>query len=176
MSDSKQELLRKLKALADGGVGGEKENARRILQRLLDKYDVSATDLDDDILEEHTFKACGTRERTLLIQVCYKVTNGGRRIYYRTKGAGSRSEILCDCTKAEAIQISVEFDFFRELWKDEEDMFFRAFIQKHRIFSDEPGDGEELDPDELERMVGMMRTMQDKSPQLRLESWSSCSI
>ena len=30
MSDSKQELLRKLKALADGGVGGEKENARRI--------------------------------------------------------------------------------------------------------------------------------------------------
>lgn len=170
MGNSNIDLLRKLKALTEGGVGGEKENARRILQRLLDKYNVSEAELGDYLIEKHTFKACGRRERTLLNQVCFKVTNGDRRIYYYTKGSGSRSEICCDCTKAEAIQISVEFDFFRELWKDEEDMFFRAFIQKHRIFSDKPGDGEELDPDELERIIGMMRVMQDKSPQLRLEA------
>lgn len=169
MSDSKQELLRKLKALADGGVGGEKENAQRILRRLLDKYDISEAELDDEALTEYTFRACGARERTLLIQVCFKVTNGARQVYSYKRGAGSRSEICCRCTKAEGIQIGFEFDFFRELWRDEEDMFFRSFIQKHRIFDDKPGEGKELEPDELARMMGMMRAMQDRTPQLLIE-------
>ncbi len=169
MSDSKQELLRKLKALADSGVGGEKENARRILLRLLDKYDIAEANLDDEALTEHTFKACGARERTLLIQVCFKVTNGNRHVYSYKRGVGSRSEICCSCTRAEGIQISFEFDFYRELWRNEEDMFFRAFIQKHQIFDNKPGEGVELEPGELARMVGMMRAMQDKTPQLLIE-------
>ncbi|MDO4989336.1 MAG: hypothetical protein Q4E45_02410 [Eubacteriales bacterium] len=169
MNDKNQELLRKLKALADRGVGGEKENARRILQELLDKYNIAEADLDDDILEEHTFRACGARERTLLIQTCFRVTNGDRQVYSYQNGKGSRSEICCNCTKAEAVRIGFEFDFFRELWKDEEKMFFLAFIQKHRIFSDKPGEGMELDPGELARMVRMMGVMQDKNPLLRLE-------
>ena len=176
MNDKNQELLRKLKALADRGVGGEKENARRILQELLDKYNIAEADLDDDILEEHIFKACGARERTLLIQTCFKVTNGDRQVYSYKKGKGSRSEICCSCTKAEAVRIGFEFDFFRELWKDEEDLFFRSFIQKHRIFDNKPGEGKELEPGELARMMGMMAAMQDKSPLLQIEGGTSCAI
>lgn len=167
----KEELLIKLKALAERGEDGERENARRILQRLLEKYNIAEADLEEDALSEHSFRASGARARDLLVQVCFKVTNGDRRIYHYSKGKGARNTVYCMCTKAEAIQIAFEHDFYLELWKEEEDLFFRSFIQKHKIFDDKPGPGEgkTLTPGELLRMKLMMSTMQDKTPTIMIE-------
>lgn len=171
MSDRNQELLRKLKALADRGVDGEQEQARRILNRLLKKYGVAETDLLDEAQREHTFKYFGPRERSLLVQVCYKITNGDRGIYAYRHGKGSKTELCCHCTKAEAIQIGVEFDFYKELWKEEEALFFRAFVYKHRIFSNRPsGEEDKIGAEELLRIQLMMQGLQDKEPRLMLES------
>lgn len=38
MSEKKKELLKKLQALAERGVGGEKETAERKLRQLMEKY------------------------------------------------------------------------------------------------------------------------------------------
>lgn len=40
MDDKKKQLLNKLKALAERGVGGEKETAQRKLQELMEKYEI----------------------------------------------------------------------------------------------------------------------------------------
>lgn len=164
MSESHQELLRKIKALADSGTGGEKENARRILQRLLDKYGILEDELESDTLSAQPFSYSNPTERTLLIQVCYKVTNGTREVYTYKKGPGSQSQVFCNCTKAEGLRISFEYEFYRLLWKDEEEMMFRAFVQKHRIFSDGPAEDKPLPPEELKRLLSMMSTLQDKTP------------
>ena len=41
-------MLNKLKALAERGVGGEKETAQRKLQELMEKYEIDENDLSDD--------------------------------------------------------------------------------------------------------------------------------
>lgn len=45
--DKKRELLQKLKALADRGVGGEKVNAQRKLDEYMRKHGYTLEDLDE---------------------------------------------------------------------------------------------------------------------------------
>ena len=44
----KEELLKKIKKLSLEGVEGEKEAAEIMLKKLLDKFDISETSLDED--------------------------------------------------------------------------------------------------------------------------------
>ena len=171
MADQKNDLLRKLRALAERGEPGERENARAILAGLMEKYGVEEGDLQDDALDEHRFVSHNTRERSLLVQVIYKVTDGARHVYSYRKGQGSKNTICCKCTKAEAVQIGIEFDFYRELWQQELDLFYKAFIYKHEIFSSQHTNGEspKLSDEEIARIALMMHTMSDRSPRPALE-------
>ena len=171
MADQKSELLRKLKALAERGEPGERENARAILAGLMAKYGVDGADLEDAATQEHRFVSHNSREKSLLVQVIYKVTDGARDAYSYRKGEGSRNTICCKCTKAEAVQIAVEFDFYRELWQQELDLFYKAFIYKHEIFSSQPADSQDqkLSDEEIARIALMMSTMLNRSPRPALE-------
>lgn len=60
------ELLKKLKALADNGVGGERENAQAMLDKLLAKYDISAETLSDDEVSKPTETAATTTARRMI--------------------------------------------------------------------------------------------------------------
>ena len=44
----KAALLKKIRALAERGVGGEADNAEEILRRLMEKYGVSEDELDEE--------------------------------------------------------------------------------------------------------------------------------
>ncbi|MBQ3317950.1 MAG: hypothetical protein IJG69_08445 [Spirochaetales bacterium] len=46
---AKEELLMKLKALAERGESGERENAERMLASLMDKYGITEEQLDAEI-------------------------------------------------------------------------------------------------------------------------------
>lgn len=61
------ELLKKLKALADNGVGGERENAQAMLDKLLAKYDISAEALSDDEVSDHGFTYHSDFERSFFL-------------------------------------------------------------------------------------------------------------
>lgn len=74
MSD-KTELLRKLKKLADEGIGGEKVNAEKKLNKLMSKYGISETELLEDKIETMEFIYHGVEQKRLLIQIIYKVAN-----------------------------------------------------------------------------------------------------
>lgn len=54
--DKKKELLKKLQALAERGVGGEKETAERKLRQLMEKYGIDEMEFAEDKLEEFEFK------------------------------------------------------------------------------------------------------------------------
>lgn len=55
MDEKKKELLRKLQALAQRGVGGEKEGAQKKLEELMEKYGVEEADLTDEVEEDNDF-------------------------------------------------------------------------------------------------------------------------
>lgn len=50
------ELLKKIKALAERGYGGEKENAEKLLKKLMKEYNIKEEDLDEDVIKDFPFK------------------------------------------------------------------------------------------------------------------------
>jgi hypothetical protein len=175
VDQKKLELIKKLRALAERGVGGEKEGAQKKLDQLMKKYDIQEMDLSDELEENHDFRYRNEYEKILLRQLFYKIVPDYKQKAYVYKyGRGSRTTMGVSCTKAQALQIQIEYDFYRDLWKEEVDFFMDAFIQKHRIFA-EPTEGggtdeSKMSKEDLFRMMAMMGVMQDKSVKPLLES------
>lgn len=72
----KTALLKKIRALAEHGVGGEAENAEKLLARMMKKYGISEEELDEETRVRHDFTYHGGEEKKILKQVVYKVTGG----------------------------------------------------------------------------------------------------
>lgn len=79
------------------------------------------------------------------------------------------------CTKVQAIQIGIEYEFYCETWKEEHDFFFKCFVQKHKIFPTKeemiirPQDDVEMSDEDAMRMQMAMSAMKDKSMTQRIE-------
>ena len=72
----KTALLKKIRALGEHGVGGEAENAEKLLARMMKKYGISEAELDEETRVRHDFTYHGGEEKKILRQVVYKVTGG----------------------------------------------------------------------------------------------------
>ena len=172
---NRQELLKKLKALAEQGVGGEKLNAQKKLDALMKKYGISEEELSDDMPIECEFTFSGEREKGLLSQIIYKVTNQSGTTYrfrYTDSNRLCRTKLGCRATKAQKIEIDFLFDFYKKLYVKEEIMFYKAFVQKHKLFG-ELKDGEaprEIDFEELGRICALMNGMSEEQPLKQIEA------
>lgn len=179
MIDKKKELLKKLQVLAERGVGGEKETAERKLRQLMEKYGIDEMEFAEDKLEEFEFKYKNAQEEQLIRQLLYKMFGAEWRSksYTYRFGKGSKSIRGVECTRAEGIQLQIEYEFYKDLWQQEMKLFYNAFIQKHQIFSPRPedtkGNDKPLTPEqraEIFRMSQMMDAMQNKTIQPLLEA------
>lgn len=162
----KAALLKKIRALAERGVGGEADNAEEILRRLMEKYGVSEDELDEEERRRHDFEYHGKEQEKLLRQVVYKVTGGyAYNLVYRASGRKVKTRLGADCTAAEKVEIEFLFDFYTRLWERERDAFLSAFIQKHRIFTIRDDiEPQEVSREELLKMQALMSGMSDESP------------
>ena len=160
----KAALLKKIRALAERGVGGEADNAEEILRRPMEKYGVSEDELDEEERRRHDFEYHGKEQEKLLRQVVYKVTGGyAYNLVYRASGRKVKTRLGADCTAAEKVEIEFLFDFYTRLW--ERDAFLSAFIQKHRIFTIRDDiEPQEVSREELLKMQALMLGMSDESP------------
>ncbi len=139
MTNKEKELILKIKALADKGIEGEKENAQKILNSLLKKYNITVESLETE--ELHWCKFDVTKvERRLLDQIAYSVTadfdlsivNG---ITY------------LELTKAQEVEVRFKFSFYNNLYKKELELFYHAFIHKNDIYNKDPKNT--VDPNEF---------------------------
>lgn len=162
----KAALLKKIRALAERGVGGEADNAEEILRRLMEKYGVSEDELDEEERRRHDFEYHGKEQEKLLRQVVYKVTGGyAYNLVYRASGRKVKTRLGADCTAAEKVEIEFLFDFYTRLWERERAAFLSAFIQKHRIFAIRDDiEPQEVSREELLKMQALMLGMSDESP------------
>lgn len=134
MDDKTRARIKKLQALAERGVGGEKTTAEKMLQNMLKKNGIkSLEELETENYEYTQFSYHGKYEKKLLIQCMYKVMGADSGITtYRTKG--TRQKLGIYCTKAQKIEIELEFEFYRNVFYEELDTFISAFIQAQDIF------------------------------------------
>ena len=157
----KPELLQKIKALSEVGVGGEKDNALVLLNKLMSS--TAGADLPIEEPEEHRFHYHNHWEKRLLLQIMSKIATD-RQKYRYLSGPGSKSTVCCVCTETEKLQIEFEYAFYSRLWAEELETFFHAFVQKHRLFAPTPVHTNKLAPEELERIGILMAGLQDRAP------------
>lgn len=145
MDDKTRVRIKKLQALAERGVGGEKTTAEKMLQKMLKKNGIkSLEELETDSYEYTLFSYHGKHEIKLLRQCMYKVMGvDSDRTTYRTKE--TRQKIGIYCTKAQKIEIELEFEFYRNVFYEDLSTFMDAFIQAQIIF---PPDAPKGDIDE----------------------------
>lgn len=134
MDEKTVERIKKLQALAERGVGGEKTTATKMLQKMLEKNGIkSLEELATEEVEYFLFSYSGKHEIMLLKQCMYKVIGAAAgRHYYRTKY--TRQKLGTYCTKAQKIEIELEFEFYRNIFYEELSDYMIAFIQAQEIY------------------------------------------
>lgn len=142
MSEKLIELAKKLRELAQRGIGGEKTNAERLLAKIMSEHGISLESLESVKRYREQFR-CKVEHRFLLAQVAYMILGSGAEIYKDRRGP---SYMQAECTPAEKLEIEAVFDFYKRAYEADLKIFRKAFMQKNQIF---PSDGEIVDIDSL---------------------------
>lgn len=152
------ELAKKIKALADKGIGGEKTTAEKMLNDLLKKHNLTIEEIEGEILQEFYFMINDKHLWTLLYQIikgvnvnikCYGEIPKDKIKEFQLKG-----NYLVDCTVSEYVEIEAKYDFFSRLYKSELDTFLMAFIEANNLGVDNPArECKELTREEYEELL-----------------------
>ena len=128
--------IKKLQALAERGVGGERETAKKKLENLLEKNGVTLEMLGKEKVSYYLFGYKGLHKRKLLQQCMYKVLGAKDDIkVYKSKGY--RQKIGIYCTPAQKLEIDLEYEFYESVFDYELDAFVNAFIDKQNIYPED---------------------------------------
>lgn len=166
----RDELLRKVKALADRGEGGEKQNAEALLAKLMKKYGVSEAELRDDVVDEYEFRWSAPFEDKLLRQVAFMIV--GRGLVTKRYTHSRAKIIIVPCTAAQRIEIQAAFDFYRWHLKKGLSSYFDAFVQTERLFPAEPLEDlvEAEPPENLEEILRLMKGIDRHDRLIQIEN------
>lgn len=133
----KLELLQKIKALAEKGQGGEKINAQKILAQLMEKYNISETELSDEVLKEFDIQTYNKWEQRLLYQVAYSVYGNIDESKVILRYTYKKGKFCIRCTSSEFLEIEAKFNFYRYHFKKQQEIFYNAFLCSNDIYPPE---------------------------------------
>lgn len=153
-------LLKKLHALAEQGVGGEKDSAMRKLEHLMKKYNVSFDELDDNEARWTEVFVSGDQLQ-FSHQVHAHVTglSSFRADAKHLRKNRKRISIEYKFTKAQYLEYKAKFDFYWAKYQEDLQLFYSAFIQKNGLFREINPD-EEIKPLSEQDKVQLMKLMQ----------------
>lgn len=174
------EKAKKLLALSEQGIDGEKITAEKFLINFLAKHGLTMADICDEVISMHPITIKATKEHdSLFDQIVYSLERDSLIDIYTFRG--SKSKRVVKCSTSEFIEIELKYTIYakafdKELEKIKGDAL-AAFIHKNAIFktdSDDEKAGEE-EPltkearDRIERIVALMGTMGHTSVHLGIE-------
>lgn len=171
--ESLKDKLKKLKALAERGCGGEAENAQRLLERLCAANGIDLGQLNDEEKKSlYTFNiGCNSVFKTLFAQCYCKVTNS-LRMSYRQE---TRSKISLELTQVDYAELKGLFEWHKANFEKElealRDAALIAYCQKHCLFPDKTNDRPltEADLERLRKAMKMEGLLNDKTYQHLIE-------
>lgn len=139
MDDKTKELVRRLKALAERGIDGEKVTAEKFLKSLMKKFGFSEQDLVSEEVTPHTF-IINKHQMKLFIQIVCKITdtNGVRigKVRYAKSGRLVKDSIAINLTAVQAVEIQLQYEFYWKLFCEELDVFTLAFFTQNELYSE----------------------------------------
>lgn len=127
----KIQSLKKVLALAEAGIDGEREAAQRLLHKLLTKYDLTLDDLEEEKPIRFEFPYIQRKYEFLFCQIARMVVGAEAKLmkYRRTP-----STHLVDCSMTQRIDILRFYDFYVKLYEREFAQFNEAFIHANKLF------------------------------------------
>ena len=168
-------LLTKLKNieavyLDSASTPGEKQAAKSMLDRLMEKYGVTFEEIRETVKEPlniHVFSYSNPYEKKLMFQVLFKVTSTSSLSFwssspYSRSNKNSKNSIWIEITETQNSRAVNLYEFYRkELHKELENMT-TAFIAKNRINgpASESPSGESLSVEEMEEIKKIVKLSQ----------------
>lgn len=149
-----QAKLRKLMALAERGEGGEKDNAQRMLEKLLARHSLTIDDLNDERREIRWFPILNVYDRKLAAQIMSKVCDTCAPSLYTSKRRPKKVGV--EVTPAEAIEFELHYDILRNALVAHFSEAFSAFVQANRLFPATPSGSREMELSESDMRVAVM--------------------
>lgn len=150
--DKKIEILKKLKALADRGIGGEKENAELLLKKYMKKYNISEKEINKDEEKKVYINLKNEIELKLASQILYAFFKSAP--LYKQNGRGNRTKYCTILTTSQEIEFRYIYSVYLESFKKQELIFYRAFINKNNIFPKEANTGiDKISQEEREEII-----------------------
>lgn len=124
------DLAKKLKALSEKGVGGEKINAEKMLNDLMKKHNLTIEDIEGENKFDYFLKL--KKEEEKLFNQIVKRVNTEIPLYGEfpakdIKAFKLKGNFLIKCTASEYVEIESMFIVYNRLYKDELNIFYRAF-------------------------------------------------
>lgn len=159
--ESIKNKLKKLLALAERGVQGEAENARRLLEKLCKEYGVSIEELlDENQVKYYRFDIGRNAINKDLFTQCFCKVAQKNSLSYRQV---SRSQIAVEMTALQYAELVSLFEWHKANFnKDFEDMkknILLAYCRKHHLYSDVKPDKDndiKLTEDERKRLLKIL--------------------
>mgnify|MGYP003642275199 CR=1 FL=1 len=167
MAESIMDKLQKVLALVERGEDGEQESAERLLNNLLEKYEMTIEDLRLEEQKVHRVWWDTKAESQLIIQI-FGMLFGRKRTFntndcciYRSNNAGADLNL----TDLEWIEFESHYHHYRKIYrqelKDMRDNLIHAVCQKFSLFVMDDRTPEELAEEEMKsRMAHLARLEQ----------------
>ena len=157
--ESIRNKLKKLLALAEQGVQGEAENARRLFEKLCKEYGISIEELlDENQMKFYRFNiGRNALYKDLFVQCYCKVVQKDSLSYHQA----SRSQISVKMTALQYAELVSLFEWHKANFdKDFEEMknnILLAYCRKHHLYGDVKHDNNmKLTDDECKRLLKIM--------------------
>ncbi len=123
-------LLKKLKALADRGIGGEKLNAERMLRELMQKHNISIEDIEGEKKQRFDFDVPFKYDKLFWQIVSNVIIDwNGRYVAYKH----FKRKFGIEMTHAEHLEIEAKFDFYCKDFEEQMKIFTSAYILKNKL-------------------------------------------
>lgn len=156
------DLAKKLKALSEKGVGGEKINAEKMLSDLMKKHNLSIEDIEGEKKQDYFFRIKKGDERLWLQIVCRvnpEIKKYGEIPSKKIKELGLKGNYIITCTTSEYIEIESMLSVYKRLYKEELDLFFTAFCNANDllVYVKNPKSVKDLNDEELEKYLRMKK-------------------
>lgn len=109
---------------------GEKDNATKLLRKLMQKYAISEEDLKQEKIRTVWVVLKNDAERKICRQILYAYFDNAN-LYKRYR---DRTKYWTKLTPAQEIEFKYMLSVYLKSFYEEEEIFIRAFIQKNHIF------------------------------------------
>jgi len=156
------ELAKKLLELSKRGIGGEKENATNMLEKIMRDNNITWEDLEQEIKKERAIKYFSNDEKKFLQQVISSVV--GRTNMYEQYSNGKKNyKVDVYLTDIEFIEVIQKHKFFWKEYQEQLELFYSAFIQKQKLYvkpdDKDVDDDKEMSDEEKEKLWKIMQMM-----------------